>query len=99
EATSIFRAAIDASGVLAAAAPPSALHVHLYRVLRTSPPAEAVVAPIFIKERVVNLLYGHREGERRIGDPGVASLTRLTQAAQDAYVRLIARQKRAGSGG
>jgi hypothetical protein len=93
---SMFKAALDDGDLFVGAAPPTALHAHLFKVLRTSAPRQAVVAPIVIKDRVVNLLYGHLEGDAVVADTNLAGLRKLAGAASAAYVRLIALQKQAG---
>ena len=93
EAPSIFRAAVEVQGISVGAAPPNALHAHLFKVLRVSAPPHAVVAPISIRDRVVNLLYGQRVDGRPFG-ADVAGLEKAAKAAAEAYVRLIALQKK-----
>ncbi|MBI4509485.1 MAG: hypothetical protein HY698_07595 [Deltaproteobacteria bacterium] len=90
---SMFREAIDMEDVFAGAAMPSALHAHLFKILRTSAPRQAVVLPVMIRERIVNLLYGQPIGGGTISDAQVEDLRKLARAAGDAYVRLIALQK------
>ncbi len=93
---SIFRQAIEAGDLFAGAAPPSALHAHVFKVLRAHPPRQAVVVPISIRDRVVNLLYGQRDGERELGETALDGLRHLARGAADAYVRLIALHKQSG---
>jgi type II secretion system (T2SS) protein E len=93
---SMFKTAAESAEVFLGAALPSALHAHLYKVLRAAAPRQAAVVPIVIRDRVVNLLYGHLEGEAVATDEQLAGLRRLAEAAGQAYVRLIALQKRAG---
>jgi hypothetical protein len=96
EPTSLFKAAIEAGDVQAASPAPNALHSHLWKILKAQPPREAVVAPIRIKERVVNLLYGHSDGDRTLAENESAQLRRLVETAAAGYVRLIALSKQAG---
>jgi hypothetical protein len=86
--SSIFRTALDAADVWVGAVPRSPLHQHMFKILRTQAPDRAVVVPIRIRERVVNLLYAHGGGLDE------TPLRRLADAAGDAYVRLIALQKK-----
>ncbi len=90
DASSMFRAALDAGEVFATSPPASALHLHLLKVLRAPMPARAVVAPVFIRERAVNLFYGQVNGERTLDDEAVVGLQRVVNAAANAYVRMIA---------
>ncbi len=91
---SIFSSAIDEKGLFTGAAPPSALHGHLFKILRASAPAQAVVAPIMIRDRVVNLMYGHKSGDSAISEAHLEGLREVTREAATAYARLIALQKK-----
>jgi hypothetical protein len=96
ETKSIFKTACEDAELFVGPAPPSALHGHLFKVLRTSAPLQAVVAPIMIRDRVVNLLYGHKLGDGLVPDGLLASLRAVSQEAAAAYARLIALQKKQG---
>jgi hypothetical protein len=96
ETSSMFRAAIDAADVFATSPPASSLHLHLLKVLRAPVPERAVVAPVLIRHRVVNLLYGQVHDGRVLDDSAIEGLRRLAIAAGNAYVRLIALHKHAG---
>jgi hypothetical protein len=96
DAPSIFRSAVEEKDLFAGAAPPSALHAHLFKLLRTSAPAQAVVAPIMIRDRVVNLMYGHKNGESVVGELALDRLRQVALAAATSYARLIALQKKHG---
>jgi hypothetical protein len=67
--------------------------MHLLKVLRSPMPARAVVAPVVIKERVVNLLYGHVEGDRTVAPEAIEGLRSAAAATANGYVRLIALHK------
>jgi hypothetical protein len=91
---SIFKSAVEEKDLFAGAAPPSALHGHLFKILRTSAPAQAVVAPIMIRERVVNLMYGHKSGDGVLADGALDGLRYVAMEAATSYARLIALQKK-----
>jgi hypothetical protein len=93
ETSSMFKAAIDAADVFATSPPASSLHMHLLKVLRAPMPARAVVAPVIIRERVVNLLYGQVHADRVLNDEAIAGLRKAAIAAGNGYVRLIALHK------
>ena len=97
ESSSLFRAALDAGDVFATSPPATSLQMHLLKVLRAPMPARAVVAPVIINNRAVNLLYGQVHGERALSDAAVDSLRTASQAAANAYVRLIALHKSSSS--
>jgi hypothetical protein len=96
EAKSIFRQAVEANDLHAGPAEPSAIHSYLFKVLRTSPPPQAVVAPVSIRERVVNLLYGHKLRDAELPETDLDALKLVARAAATAYARLITAQKKGG---
>jgi hypothetical protein len=93
ETSSMFKAAIDAGDVFATSPPASSLHLHLLKVLRAPVPTRAVVVPVVIRGRVVNLLYGQVNDERVLEAAALEGLRRFAAAAGNAYVRLIALHK------
>jgi hypothetical protein len=97
ESSSLFRAAIDAADVFATSPPATSLQMHLLKVLRAPMPARAVVAPVSINQRAVNLLYGQVHGERTLSERSIDELRAAAQAAAKAYVRLIALHKSSSS--
>jgi hypothetical protein len=96
EAQSIFKMALEENDLFAGAAPPSAIHGYLFKVLRTAPPQQAVVAPVVIRDRVVNLLYGHKRDEGELIDTDLDALRLVSRQAAAAYARLITAQKKHG---
>lgn len=67
----------------------AALHNRIWKLLHTPPPRETVVAPVVVKDRVINLLYAHAPDGGRISDEHVAGLEAVREAAGSAFVRLI----------
>jgi hypothetical protein len=96
DATSIFKTAVEEKDLFVGPAPPSAIHGHLFKLLRTSAPAQAVVAPVMIRDRVVNLIYGHKHGEATLDETTLEGLREVSRQAAQAYARLIAHQKKHG---
>src|SRR5262249_53108971 len=89
---SMLRTAFEARMVFRGAPPEAGatLQGRLWKLLRvTQAPAEVLVAPIMLKERVVNLVYAHPAGN----DQAVAALATLAQVAATGYTRLIQRAK------
>src|SRR5262249_1968308 len=80
ESSSMFKAAVDAADVFATSPPASAIHLHVLKVLRAPVPTRAVVAPVVIRGRTVNLLYGHVEDDRTLGAEEVEGLRTATVA-------------------
>jgi Type II secretion system (T2SS), protein E, N-terminal domain len=96
DAPSIFKSALEEKDLFAGAAPPSALHGHLFKLLRTSAPAQAVVAPILMRDRVVNIMYGQRAGNAILDEASLEQLRKVARETATAYAHLIALQKKQG---
>jgi hypothetical protein len=76
--------------------PGGALDATLFARLRlTAPPLEVLTAPITIGARVVNLMYAHGADGRPLDDGVVDGLLSVSEAAGEAYARLIQQTKRA----
>ncbi|MCB9559618.1 MAG: hypothetical protein H6709_22855 [Kofleriaceae bacterium] len=94
DAPSVFQAALSRDDLLFHDAPaPSTVHQYLFKVLRCPQPARVSCAAITIGKRVVNMLYGHRSTRAELDDTEVDGLRRVSRAAAEAYVRLIAKRK------
>jgi hypothetical protein len=63
------------------------LHVQIWKYLGAQPPAEALIIPVAIGERVVSLVYAHAQSP--LGDDTVADLKAVCTAVGEAFVRLI----------
>lgn len=94
DAPSMFQSALHKDNLFHEAPLPGTMHTYLYRVLRCQPPPRATVAVISIGKRVVNFLYGHRNGREDLTEADLADLRSVCEAASGAYVRLIAASKR-----
>jgi hypothetical protein len=57
------------------------------------PPSEILVAPITVKQRVVNLIYAHAPGGTALPPDASKQLCELAVRTQSAYVRLIRSSK------
>jgi len=64
----------------------------LWEALGTPPPSEVAVAPILVKQRVVNLVYAHGIAGGPIPPGDVAELAKLAVRASAAYIRIIQRK-------
>ena len=65
----------------------------LWDALGTTPPADLLVAPILVKQRIVNLVYAHGPSGAALDVSDAAELAELAVRASDAYVRLIKKSK------
>jgi hypothetical protein len=93
--SSAFQIAYDGMRVFHGPAPSSAhpIENRLWEGLGTPPPLDLIVAPILVKQRVVNLVYAHALGGGKLHDEDAAELAELALRASDAYVRLIKKAK------
>ncbi|MCG8417686.1 MAG: hypothetical protein MJE77_07040 [Proteobacteria bacterium] len=94
DAPSMFQIAVHKDGLFHAAPFPGTLHTYLYRVLRCQPPTLATAVVISIGDRVVNVLYGHQLEQPALSERDLDGLRRMSRAATEAYVRLIAASKK-----
>ena len=92
---SAFQVAHDGMRLYHGPAPASVHPVEnrLWEALGTPPPLDLIVAPILVKQRVVNLVYAHAPGGAIINVSDAAELAELAVRASDAYVRLIKKSK------
>jgi hypothetical protein len=94
---SLLATAFRSDGKPARGAPPpdgAARHAQLASALgESAPPGEAVVVPIVIRRRVVNLVYAQSRGGGALRDDAVAALTSLCDDASAAYGRLLQRER------
>ncbi|HUQ02199.1 MAG TPA: hypothetical protein VM261_06855 [Kofleriaceae bacterium] len=97
DAPSIFQqAVVSERGLYHGPPTPSALLQHWFKVLRCREPSDSTVATIAIRKRVVNLVYGHRTGDRPPpSELELDDLRRIADAAANAYVRVITGAKKA----
>ena len=77
---------------------PTALDPQLFERLRVAPPQEVIVAPVLIRDRVVNLIFGKAEDGGPLPDRMTIGLGTLTRSAAAAYVRLIQEAKKRAPG-
>ena len=93
---SMLRAAYENRSPFAGPPPAegAAVQARLWKQLKLAqPPAEVVVAPIVLKDRVVNLVYAHAQDSAQLAEAAVQALIGLTAAAAAGYMRLIQRTK------
>jgi hypothetical protein len=91
---SLFQAPCATPEVAIVRPTPGTLHDHFFRLIRCAAPLTAIVAPIQIGPRVVNVLYAHAAGTTPIGDAELEELRAISHGAGEAYVRLISESKR-----
>lgn len=93
---SVLQAAHDSRQPYRGSAPAAGRQVErkLWDMLGAAmPPAEMVVVPVLVKQRVVNLVYAHAADSGPLPTAHVDGLIALGRAAADAYVRLIQKAK------
>jgi hypothetical protein len=85
---SVLRRAHDRGDLFVGAPTDTSLVQERFFKLFGPPPGLVVVAPVMIKGRPINLLYGH--GPRHVtGDSAAAELRTVAAAAEEAFVRII----------
>ncbi len=67
----------------------SRIHSRLWKMLDCEPPAEALVAPVYVGPHLVNLIYAHPDPSRRVRPVAQANLVQLASATALAYRRAI----------
>ncbi len=93
DAPSMFRDACDRVQVVSGPVSNLPLHRHLFQALRRSPPQSAIVVPVVMRGRVVNLIYGDRVAGPDVGSTA-AGLVKLANAVALAYERIVRESKR-----
>jgi hypothetical protein len=98
-APSILQIAYRRQTIFSGSPPPEGaqLDQHFWQVLRSPAPKEAIVAPIILRDRVVNLIYGHAGDGGALPDRALVQIGMLCRAAAAAYVRLIQSAKAKGN--
>jgi hypothetical protein len=72
----------------------STVQDRFFKLFGGLPPQKVVVVPVIIKERVINLLYGHAPRQRSVEEAAI-ELGTLAAAAEEAFVRIILETKNA----
>lgn len=92
---SVFRLAKERGATFRG--PPSAdgvyLHSQIWKYLRSETPAEVVVIPVAIGDRIICLVYAHAMDASRLPDAYVDELQAVCTAMASAFVRMIQRAK------
>ena len=65
----------------------------LWKLLRCAPPGDAVVSPVVLGKRVVNLLYAHMDDGSQVPEGVAAEAAALAREAAAAYARLIGKER------
>jgi hypothetical protein len=92
---SIFRTARDRGATFRGAPPPDGVYLHtqIWKYLHTEPPADVVVIPITIGERVICLVYAHATDASKLPNDWVQELQAVCTAVASAFIRMIQRAK------
>jgi hypothetical protein len=96
---SMFRTAKERAVTFRGSPPAEGAHLHgqVWKYLHCAAPADVVVIPIAIRERIVNLVYAHA-GSGSMPDANVRELQALCSAVGNAFIRLIQRAKEGEQG-
>jgi hypothetical protein len=92
---SMFRTAKDRAVTFRGAPPAQGSHLQaqIWKFLQCQVPAEVLVIPIGIADRVVTLVYAHAPGGGRLPDAYVQELQAMCSASGSSFVRLIQQAK------
>lgn len=91
-APSMFQGVADTREPWAGPVSDTVLHKHLFRALRRELPAAAMVVPVVMRERVVNLVYGERHDG--FAEAFVPQFVALGAQVAAAYERIVREQRR-----
>jgi hypothetical protein len=70
------------------------LQERLWKLLHCAPPSDVIVAPIVVKDRVINLVYAHAEPDARPPLAAASQIAELCTAAAQSFMRLIQQGKK-----
>jgi hypothetical protein len=92
---SMFRAARDRAATFRGPPPPEGVHLHnqIWKYLQCAPPAESLVIPVSIADRIILLVYAHASNGGRLPEGYVQELQAMCTAAGSSFVRLIREAK------
>ena len=94
---SMFRTAKDRAVSFRGTPPEEGAHLHqqIWKYMRCPPPADVLVIPVAIGQRVVTIIYAHGSGGQRMPDAAVQELRALSAAVGSTFIRLIQRAREA----
>jgi hypothetical protein len=92
---SMFRAARARAATFRGPPPAEGLHLHtqIWKYLQCQAPAEAMVIPIAIADRIIILVYAHASDGGRLPENYAQELQAMCTAAGSSFVRLIQQAK------
>ena len=96
---SMFRTAKERAMTFRGSPPSDGAHLHgqIWKYLHCEAPAEVVIIPIAIRERIINLVYAHASNGS-LPDASVHELQALCTAVGSSFIRLIQRAKEGNQG-
>jgi type IV pilus assembly protein PilB len=92
---SLFTLAFESRSPLRGTPPEEGAKVQdlLWKLLRCDPPSDAVVCPVVLGKRVVNLLYAHMDDGSLVPEEAAEQAAALATEAAAAYARLIGKDR------
>jgi len=92
---SVFRLTKERAATFRGPPPADGIHLHtqIWKYLHSEPPADVVVIPVTIGQRVISLVYAHAADASRLPNDYVEELQAVCSAVASAFVRLIQRAK------
>lgn len=88
---SVFRLAKERAATFRGPPPAEGVYLHtqIWKYLHTEPPADVVVVPILIGQRVISMVYAQATDASKLPSDHVQELQAVCMAAASAFVRLI----------
>jgi hypothetical protein len=92
---SVFRLAKERAATFRGPPPPEGVYLHtqIWKYLHTEPPADVVVVPIAIGQRVISMVYAQATDASKLPSDSAQELQAVCTAAASAFVRLIQRAR------
>ncbi len=91
KADTMFRQAYKRRSIFVGPPPPDSttLHARLWKLLGCEPPAEVIVAPVLLQQRVVALVYAHAKEGVFLPPTATVELASLAAVMEASFTRLI----------
>jgi hypothetical protein len=92
---SMFRLAKEREATFRGPPPPEGIYLHtqIWKYLHSEPPADVVVIPVVLGQRVISMVYAHATDASKLPNEHVQELQAVCTAAASAFVRMIQRAR------
>jgi hypothetical protein len=92
---SMFRLAKEREATFRGPPPPEGIYLHtqIWKYLHSEPPADVVVIPVVLGQRVISMVYAHATDASKLPNEYVQELQAVCTAAASTFVRMIQRAR------